>query len=123
MNHPHLLVFINSFTKNFMFLGLTRVDFHQPYTRLMPILFWNRRVYLPSCLAGKYTYLVAWFWKTGKYRELILAIDILLIMQALLVVKGKANKNIRINKNNILCRFAKHKQCYATKAEHKTGKV
>ncbi len=44
-------------------------------------------------------------------------------MQALLVVKGKANKNIRINKNNILCRFAKHKQCYATKAEHKTGKV
>ena len=33
-NHPHLLVFINSFTKNFMFLDLTRVDFNQPYTRL-----------------------------------------------------------------------------------------
>jgi len=26
VNHPHLLVFINSFTKNFMILGLTSVD-------------------------------------------------------------------------------------------------
>ena len=26
-NHPHLLVFIKSFTKNFMFLGLTSVEF------------------------------------------------------------------------------------------------
>ncbi len=33
-SHPHLLVFINSFTKNFMFLGLTSVDFYHPYTDL-----------------------------------------------------------------------------------------
>ena len=30
-NHPHLLVFINSFTK-IMFLSLTRVEFYHPYT-------------------------------------------------------------------------------------------
>ncbi len=34
-NHPHLLVFIKSFTKNFMFLGLTSVDFYHPYTDLL----------------------------------------------------------------------------------------
>ena len=33
-NHPHLLVFINSFTKKSMILGLKCVDFHHPYTRL-----------------------------------------------------------------------------------------
>ena len=33
-NHPHLLDFINSFTKKFTILGLTSVDFHHPYTDL-----------------------------------------------------------------------------------------
>ena len=38
-NHPHLLVFINSFTKKFpVFRPNDRVDFHQPYTRLVWIM-------------------------------------------------------------------------------------
>ena len=30
MSHPHLLVLIDSFTKIFMILGLTSVDFYHP---------------------------------------------------------------------------------------------
>ena len=50
-NNPHLLVFIKSFTKNFMFLGLTSVDFYHPYTDLQ----YTQASSIPAVYPGQYS--------------------------------------------------------------------
>jgi len=50
--HRHMLVFIYLVTKNFIFLGLTSVDFYHPYTDLLLFLlhcFTGTLLQIPSC--------------------------------------------------------------------------